>query len=184
MSATCALGEIMELPEMEQVVLDNYSQIYCSLLLRFGTTRFSKDGRPSEQIIATFKKFIQCAKQDQLFEALKDDHWKQLASNDKVCVSLYLSVCACGLTRWPWSTHSVSFLSVPLCHHRSDARRVQDQPRRLECVLRVLVAVPARQLYGTAHYHGDCVRRDDQPLEGRQGAVAEPHQQPPDDHGR
>jgi hypothetical protein len=95
MSATCALGEIMELPEMEQVVLDNYSQIFCSLLLRFGTTRFSKDGRPSEQIISTFKKFIQCAKQDQLFEAMKEDNWKQLASNDKVCMRAVVHGACC-----------------------------------------------------------------------------------------
>jgi len=39
LSATCALGEMFEVDEMEPIITENFSQIFCSLMLRFGTTR-------------------------------------------------------------------------------------------------------------------------------------------------
>jgi len=84
MSATTALGEIFDLEEMEDVVKENFSQIFCSLMLRFGTTRYGKTTTAADQIQETFQKFITCIKHEQLQERLDEaEHgWKSLKSND------------------------------------------------------------------------------------------------------
>jgi len=81
-SATTALGEIFELEEMEEVGRENFSQIFCSLLLRFGTSRFGKNTSAADQCLATFQSFVNCLKHEQLQEILEDkEKVKQLNSN-------------------------------------------------------------------------------------------------------
>eukprot|EP00012_Vannella_robusta_P000552 CAMPEP_0206186026 /NCGR_PEP_ID=MMETSP0166-20121206/2167_1 /ASSEMBLY_ACC=CAM_ASM_000260 /TAXON_ID=95228 /ORGANISM="Vannella robusta, Strain DIVA3 518/3/11/1/6" /LENGTH=1620 /DNA_ID=CAMNT_0053601351 /DNA_START=1 /DNA_END=4863 /DNA_ORIENTATION=- len=81
-SATTALGEIFELEEMEEVARENFSQIFCSLLLRFGTSRYGKTPAAADQCLKTFEQFVSCTKHEQLQEIIDDkDNTKQLASN-------------------------------------------------------------------------------------------------------
>mmetsp|Transcript_7944 Transcript_7944/g.33416 ORF Transcript_7944/g.33416 Transcript_7944/m.33416 type:complete len:974 (+) Transcript_7944:72-2993(+) len=83
LSATAALGEIFELDEMEEVVNENFSQIFCSLLLRFGTTRYGKTDEASKQILTTFQNFVNCAKLEAIQEKLdKKERWAKLESNE------------------------------------------------------------------------------------------------------
>ena len=83
MSATTALGEIFDLEEMEDVIKENYAQILCTLLLRFGTTRWGKTAVAADQILATFKNFLTCTKNEKIKKKLdKDDGWKKLSTND------------------------------------------------------------------------------------------------------
>lgn len=84
LSATAALGEIFELEEMEEIVRDNFSQIFCSLLLRFGTSRFSKEKKnsASDLCLTTFSNFVSCLKHESLQEILDNaDDIKQIQSN-------------------------------------------------------------------------------------------------------
>lgn len=84
MSATTALGEIFELEEMEDVVKENFAQIVCSLLLRFGTTRYGKTSTAADQIQETFQKFVTCIKHEQIQKRLDNEPhgWKTLKSNE------------------------------------------------------------------------------------------------------
>jgi len=82
LSATAALGEIFELEEMEQVCRDNFSQIFCSLLLRFGTSRYGKTPTAADQCLTTFKNFVSCVKHEELQAILDDaEQIKKLNSN-------------------------------------------------------------------------------------------------------
>jgi len=82
LSATTALGEIFELEEMEDVLRENFSQIFCSLVLRFGTSRYGKTTAAADQCLTTFQKFVSCLKHEELQAILDDkENIKQLSSN-------------------------------------------------------------------------------------------------------
>lgn len=77
LSATAALGEIMQTDEMANVVAENYALIVGSLLLRIGTS----NGQPEAlKIVAeTMKSFLECAKEDALKDlAQTKDCWSRL----------------------------------------------------------------------------------------------------------
>lgn len=82
MSATCALGELMQLEELEEIVTDNYPLFLSSLLLRIGTANGMSTNEASEQVCATFKQFIQCGKETALEVVMaQDNNWQNLQTN-------------------------------------------------------------------------------------------------------
>eukprot|EP00026_Physarum_polycephalum_P000352 Phypoly_transcript_00352.p1 GENE.Phypoly_transcript_00352~~Phypoly_transcript_00352.p1 ORF type:complete len:1660 (+),score=332.46 Phypoly_transcript_00352:97-5076(+) len=109
MAATCALGEIMQTEELEEVITAHYPQFLGSLLLRFGTANQnqpktvenapsspppeakSKASKvkvttttiiPSQQIVQAFKNFLECGKDEQVSKAMDDITWQQLEKDD------------------------------------------------------------------------------------------------------
>jgi hypothetical protein len=69
LSATAALGEVMQTDEMAGVVEEHYALIFGSLLLRVGTSQGQPDAL--KVIIEAFKSFLECAKEEALQEAVK-----------------------------------------------------------------------------------------------------------------
>lgn len=77
LSATAALGEIMQTDEMSTVVSEHYALIFGSLLLRIGTS----NGQPEalKTISGTMKSFLECAKEEALQELAKEKNcWSRL----------------------------------------------------------------------------------------------------------
>jgi hypothetical protein len=46
--ATCALGELMQLEEMEDIVSEHYHLFWASLMMRFGTSNGMSDNIAAE----------------------------------------------------------------------------------------------------------------------------------------
>jgi len=83
MSATCALGEILQLDELEELVQENYPMVLSSLLLRVGTANGMSTPQAAEQILSTFKQFIEIGKEVALESVMeKDGNWTKLAKPD------------------------------------------------------------------------------------------------------
>jgi len=83
MSATCALGEIMQVDELEDIAKENFALFLPSLLLRVGTANGMSDSNmAADQISSTFKQFISLIKDEALQIIMsKNDNWKRLVIN-------------------------------------------------------------------------------------------------------
>eukprot|EP01116_Phalansterium_solitarium_P016259 TRINITY_DN3745_c0_g1_i3.p1 TRINITY_DN3745_c0_g1~~TRINITY_DN3745_c0_g1_i3.p1 ORF type:complete len:1692 (-),score=828.04 TRINITY_DN3745_c0_g1_i3:272-5347(-) len=80
MAATCALGEMLETDELEDIVAEHYPMLLSSLLLRVGTANGTADDIASKQITATLRQFLDAA-QDAMVQAAmtRDDNWNRLS---------------------------------------------------------------------------------------------------------
>lgn len=59
-SATSALGEIFQIPEMSAIGTEYYSRIVCSLLLRLGIANEATKNQPTQDVINSLKSFFEC----------------------------------------------------------------------------------------------------------------------------
>ena len=83
MSATCALGELLQLEELEDLVNEHYHLFLSTLLLRVGTSNGMNDNTASLQITNTFKQFVTCAKEGVMDSMInKFDHYTTLSKPD------------------------------------------------------------------------------------------------------
>jgi len=81
MSATCALGEIMQAEELTAIVKANYPLFAGSILLRFGTC--TGMGQAIKQITDTFRQFMDCAKENKMKQIMEErDNWKRLQGTE------------------------------------------------------------------------------------------------------
>jgi len=85
MSATCAIGEILETKELQKIVQERYAVFAATVLLRFGTTNGMAEA--SKQTVETFKKWMSCAKEDDMKNMMEmEDRWKRLEAPEYVRV--------------------------------------------------------------------------------------------------
>ncbi|EGG22616.1 hypothetical protein DFA_04746 [Cavenderia fasciculata] len=87
LATTSSLGEILQLEELEDVANHFYAQLFCTVSLRAGTTNNSLNSTsehpgvggakgksvtiiPSQQLIATFRQFFKCTKEDEMLEEI------------------------------------------------------------------------------------------------------------------
>ena len=89
-SATSAFGEIFEPPEMDSVIKKYYAVIFCTFMLRFGTSVGNKvpEGsknalEPIEQAIQAFKIFLQCNKEEYCIEKMNESGWDILKDKER-----------------------------------------------------------------------------------------------------
>eukprot|EP01133_Synstelium_polycarpum_P020470 gene20470-24563_t len=86
MAATCSIGEILQLEEVEDIAGLFYCQLFSTLALRVGTTNNSLPGIiedklnpkakpvtiiPSQQTVASFRQFFKSVKEDEMLEAIE-----------------------------------------------------------------------------------------------------------------
>ena len=83
MSATCALTELLQLEELEELIDEHYHIFVSTLLLRIGTTNGMVDNTASEQASNAWKQFLICGKEASLQVVMnKSDNWNKLNKND------------------------------------------------------------------------------------------------------
>ena len=92
-STTCAFGEIFELPEMDSVIKKFYAVIFCTFMLRFGTSVANKPPptensskivvEPIDQTINSFKSFLQCNKEEYCLEKMNEGGWNILKDKER-----------------------------------------------------------------------------------------------------
>lgn len=81
MSATCAIGELLQLEELEDVLSENYPLFLGSLLLRIGTAYGMTEKTPSDQIATTLRNFISCGKETMIETVMaKKNSWDVLGT--------------------------------------------------------------------------------------------------------
>lgn len=94
MSATCALAEIMQGEELEEVIKGNYYLFAGTILLRFGTACSSPEA--TQHVIQALRNFITCGK-DETLQVVMDanDSWKRLATPEyyNVLTDLTRAIC-------------------------------------------------------------------------------------------
>jgi len=84
MSATCSLGEILMLEELEDLVNENFHIFFASLVMRFGTANGMSTTQPAEQAATAFKNFVECSKDQYIQNSLvKDDNLGKLSKNEE-----------------------------------------------------------------------------------------------------
>eukprot|EP01104_Vermistella_antarctica_P007673 TRINITY_DN1880_c0_g3_i1.p1 TRINITY_DN1880_c0_g3~~TRINITY_DN1880_c0_g3_i1.p1 ORF type:complete len:1673 (+),score=516.54 TRINITY_DN1880_c0_g3_i1:168-5186(+) len=83
MAATVSLGCILEVEEVEGLVMDRYPELLVTVLLRFGTTEKLKDSTARKQAVATMRTFLECAKDEEIEQALTEDGgWSTLEGKE------------------------------------------------------------------------------------------------------
>eukprot|EP01132_Coremiostelium_polycephalum_P004092 gene4092-5120_t len=88
LAATCSLGEILQVEELEGMARSIYCQLFSTMALRTGTTNNSLPGtidppasnpkgkptliNPSQQLLASFRQFFKCVKEDEILEVMEE----------------------------------------------------------------------------------------------------------------
>ncbi|EFA77696.1 hypothetical protein PPL_12305 [Heterostelium album PN500] len=87
LAATCSIGEILQVEDFADVAGAYYCQLFSTLALRAGTTNNSLPATidppasnpkakgtqiiPSQQLVASFRQFFKCTKEDEILEAIE-----------------------------------------------------------------------------------------------------------------
>ncbi|KAF2070139.1 hypothetical protein CYY_008538 [Polysphondylium violaceum] len=88
LAATCSLGEILQLAEVEDIAKQFYFQLFATMILRAGTTNASLPGVqeapannpkakpapiiPSSQMLAAFRQFFTCVKEEEMLAQIEE----------------------------------------------------------------------------------------------------------------
>jgi hypothetical protein len=86
MKATCAIRELLSVPETERLALENYARLFANLIVRMTATAGIDSGKgpsPVVDAIDAFKEFLTSTKSSFIFETLDErEQWKLLETEE------------------------------------------------------------------------------------------------------